>query len=126
MKLGRLSEYYYTAAEAKKILGVDDSTFQYWGQTERISRIILPGRKLPVYSKKEIDAIAHGIEAAIIIEKAQESEFRKATVQDLEEENQLAQLVFGKAASKMPRKTFLEKNPDIDYHLYDQGKLVAY
>ena len=31
MKLGALAEFYYTAAEARRVLGVDESTFQYWG-----------------------------------------------------------------------------------------------
>ncbi|HEU5379907.1 MAG TPA: hypothetical protein VFV38_31175 [Ktedonobacteraceae bacterium] len=126
MKLGKLAEYYYTAAEARRVLGVDESTFQYWGRTNRINRITLPGRKQPVYSKKEIDEIANEIEATVIMEKAKEIEFRAATIKDLEEENQLAQLVFGRAAGAMPRKTFLERNSETDYHLYDQGKLVAY
>jgi len=126
MKLGKLAEYYYTAAEARKVLGVDESTFQYWGRTERLNRTALPGRKQPVYSKKEIDELAQEIEATIIMERARETEFRPARLQDLEEESQLAQLVFGKGASAMPRKIFLERNAEIDYHLYDQGKLVAY
>ena len=126
MKLGKLAEYYYTAADARKILGVDENTFQYWGKEERITRVYLPGRKQPVYPKKEIDELASQIEATVIIEKAKGTEFRKATPKDLEEENQLAQLVFGRAADAMPRKTYLASNPDIDYHLYDQGKLVAY
>ena len=126
MKLGKLAEFYYTAAEARKKLGVDESTFQYWGREERINRIYLPGRKQPVYSRGEIDDLANEIEAAVIVEKAKEAEFRKATVKDLEEENQLAQLVFGRAANEMPRKVYLEHNPEGDYHLYDQGKLVAY
>lgn len=126
MKLGKLAEFYYTAAEARKKLGLDESTFQYWGKEERITRVYLPGRKQPVYSKKEIDDLANEIEAAVIIEKAKEVEFRKATFEDLEEENQLAQLVFGRAAAALPRKMYLESNPEGDYHLYDQGKLVAY
>lgn len=126
MKLGNLAEFYYTAAEARKKLGVDESTFQYWGKEERIARVYLPGRKQPVYSRKEIDDLANEIEATVIIEKAKEVEFRKATIKDLEEENQLAQLVFGRAADVMPRKMYLESNPEGDYHLYDQGKLVAY
>lgn len=126
MKLGKLAEYYYTAAEARKILGVDESTFQYWGRSERITRTTLPGRKTPVYSKREIDELAQEIEAAVIMEKPKDLEFRPATTEDLEDENQLAQLVFGKEAAKMPRKAFLEANPNIDYHLYKQEKLVAY
>jgi len=126
MKLGKLSEFYYTAAEARRVLGVDESTFQYWGKEGRITRVILPGRKQPVYSKKEINDLAHEIEATVIMERAKGPEFRRATVDDLEEENQLAQLVFGRAAGVMPRKAYLEKNPEIDYHLYDHGKLVSY
>jgi hypothetical protein len=126
MKLGNLAEFYYTAAEARKKLGVDESTFQYWGKEERINRVYLPGRKQPVYSRKEIDDLAHEIEAAVIVERAKGTEFRLATVKDLEEENQLAQLVFGRAAGAMPRKQYLENSPESDYHLYDQGKLVAY
>jgi hypothetical protein len=104
MKLGDLAEFHYTAAEARKKLGVDESTFQYRGKEERINRVYLPGRKQPVYSKKEIDDLAHEIEAAVIIEKAKGIEFRKAAFNDLEGENQLAQLVFGRAACIMPRK----------------------
>jgi hypothetical protein len=126
MKLGKLAEFYYTAAEARKKLGLDESTFQYWGKEERVNRIYLPGRKQPVYSKREIDDLVNEIEATVIAEKAKEAEFRKATVKDIEEENRLAQLVFGRAASAMPRKLYLENNPEGDYHLYDQGKLVAY
>ncbi len=126
MKLGKLAEVYYTATEARKRLGIDEDTFQYWGKNERITRIYLPGRRHPVYSKKEINNIADKIEATIIAEKAKGPEYRKATTADLEEENQLAQLVFGRAAGALPRKAWLEKNPDIDYHLYDYGKLVAY
>src|SRR5947209_8512158 len=126
MKLGNLAEFYYTAAEARKKLGVDENTFQYWGKEERINRVYLPGRKQPVYSRKEIDELADEIEATVIVERAKETEFRKATFKDLEEENQLAQLVFGRAAGAMPRKHYLENSPESDYHLYDQGKLVAY
>src|SRR5712692_1313571 len=86
MKLGNLAEFYYTAAEARKKLGVDESTFQYWGKEERIARTYLPGRKQPVYSRREIDDLANEIEATVIVEKAKDAEFRKATVKDLEEE----------------------------------------
>jgi hypothetical protein len=66
------------------------------------------------------------INATIIAEQIG-TEFRKATVDDLAQEAKLAHLVFGaKAEALEERKTFLEKNPDIDYHLYDQGMLVAY
>ncbi len=129
MKLGKLAEFYYTAAEARKVLGVDQDTFQYWGKSERIRRTYLPGRKQAVYSKKEINEMARKIEAATLTEKGERLEFRKATVNDLEEEYKLARIIFGRNADtseiRKGKQAFLEKNPDINYHLYDHGNFVG-
>ncbi len=130
MKLSnKLAEVYYAAAEARKNLGIDEDTFQYWGKHGRITRIYLPGRKQAVYSKKEINAMAKRIEASAIAEKGESYEYRKATLNDLEEEYRLARIIFGRPADtpeiRQGKQTFLEKNPDIDYHLYDKGNFVA-
>ncbi len=131
MKLSKeLAKVYYTAAEAREALGLDEEAFQYWGRTERIKRIILPGRKQAVYSKKEVNGIASKMEAAMLAEKLTGLEYRKATLNDLDHEVELAHLVFGARASNPEminlRRSFLEKNPDITYHLYDGDHLVAY
>jgi hypothetical protein len=131
MKLNQeLAKIYYTAAEARHVLGIDEEAFQYWGRTERIKRIYLPGRKQAVYSKKEINKIASKQEATMLAEKMTGLEYRKATVNDLDAEVELASLVFGARAS-LPeavsrRRSFIEKNPDTTYHLYDGDHLVAY
>jgi hypothetical protein len=128
MKLTQeMAEVYYTAAEARKALAIDEEAFQYWGKTGRIKRVYLPGRKQPVYSKKEINKMATQINAIIIAEYPETEKFKKATVGDLEKEADLAVLAFGSRAHAIEaRKTFLETNPDISYHLYDQNELVAY
>ncbi|GER88893.1 hypothetical protein KDW_30550 [Dictyobacter vulcani] len=127
MKLGELSKFYYTAAETRKALGIDQDTLQYWARKGRITKVFLPGRSQAVYSRKEIDELADQIEAVILAEQPKTIVFRKATVNDLDQEAQLAHLVFGeKAEMRDQRRAFLEKNPDTDYHLYDQGTLVAY
>jgi hypothetical protein len=129
MKLGNLAEVYYSAAEARKRLGIDENTFQYWGKNGRITRVYLPGRKQAVYSKKEINNMAHVIEATAIAEKGGGYQYRKATINDLEEEFRLARVIFGRAADtpemRQGKRAFLAKNPDIDYHLYDKGNFVA-
>jgi len=84
MKLGKLAEVYYTAAEARKRLGIDEDTFQYWGKNGRITRVHLPGRKQAVYSKKEINNMAHIIEATAIAEKGEVYNYRKPTTYKLE------------------------------------------
>lgn len=127
MKLGELSKFYYTAAEARKVLGIDEDTLQYWGRKERIKKVKLPGRSQAVYSRKEIDDLASQIEATVLIEQPKSIVFRKATINDIDQEAQLAHIVFGeKAAAREERKAFLEKNPDSDYHLYDYDSLAGY
>lgn len=127
MKLNKeLAKLYYTAAEARKELGLDEEAFQYWVRRDRIKKVILPGRSQGVYSRKEVNEMRNQINATIVAEQIG-TEFRKATVDDIEQEAKLAHLVFGaKAEAIAERKAFLERNPNIDYHLYDQGTLVAY
>src|SRR5579863_9172378 len=123
----QLAKYYYTTAQARKVLGLDEEAFQYWVRKGRISKKILPGRVQGVYSKKEVNNLASQIMATILAEQPEGVEFRKATLDDLEQEIQLAHLVFGeKAEARNERRAFLQRNPDVDYHLYDQDKLVAY
>jgi len=122
-----LAKLYYTAAEARKELGLDEEAFQYWVRKDRIKKIILPGRSQGVYSRKEVNTLRDQINATIVAEKEEGLEFRRATTEDIEQEAKLAHLVFGeKAEAIKERRAFLEKNPDTDYHVYDQGTLVAY
>lgn len=127
MRLSKeLARLYYTASEARKELGLDEEAFQYWVRKERIKKVILPGRSQGVYSKREVNEMRDQINATILAEQSG-VEFRKATIDDIEREAKLAHLVFGsKAKAIEERKAFLERNPSIDYHLYDQGILVAY
>lgn len=123
----KLAEHYYTASEARKKLGLDESTFQYWGRQERVTRRYLPGRKQPLYLKSEIDDLVNRIETTVIAQKSEGIEYKKATINDLEQEYQLGLLTFGRTANSVEvRKAFMEKNLDIDYHLYDHSSLMAY
>lgn len=131
MKLNEeLAKVYYIAADARKVLGLDEEAFQYWGRIGRINRIYLKGRKQAVYSKKEVHNIANKINATMLAEKATGLEYRKATINDLDSEIELAQLTFGARAGQQEavslRRAFREKNPDTTYHLYDGDPLVAY
>lgn len=131
MKLSpELTKLYYTAAQARQALGIDEEAFQYWGRTERVTRIYLPGRKQAVYSRKEINRIASKQEATMLVEATPGLEFRSATINDIDAEVELASLVFGARAS-LPeavsrRTSYLEKNPNTTYHLYNGDHLVAY
>ncbi|MBV9689686.1 MAG: helix-turn-helix domain-containing protein [Ktedonobacteraceae bacterium] len=127
MKSDKIKELYYTAAEARKILDLSDDRFQYWVRVGRIEKVRLPGRKQYLYPKRSVNRLAKRIEAAIIAEEEEGLEFRKAILNDLEEEHALSYLLFGKGAHTVEtRKAFMEQNPDIDYHLYKDDELVAF
>lgn len=77
---------------------------------------------------KQYRDVIHQIKSGQVLEtKKPTTEFREATVDDIDQEAELAGLVFGEKASALEeRKAFVRANPHADHHLYDQGKLVAY
>src|SRR5689334_1437870 len=127
MNSEKIKELYYTAGEARQVLDLTDDKFQYWVRAGRIRKERLPGRKQYYYPRKDVDKLARRIEAAIIAEEPEGLVYRKATVEDMEEEYQLSHLIFGKAAHTLAlRQAFIKQNPDIDYHVYDHEKLAAF
>jgi hypothetical protein len=126
----RISKIYYTAAEARAVLGMSKDSFNYWVKTGKIQKRTLLGGKHGVYPKKEIDLLAAKIEAMILADSPEPLTFRRATVDDLEAETYLAYLIFGQRAldpeMKEARRAYLELCPDSDWHLYDNDRLAAY
>ena len=118
---------YYTAKEAQERLGVDDNRFYYLVRTGKIKKFIPPGKRQGVYSKTEIDKLSRDIIAFVVYDEEQGLHFSKATVEDIQEEYDLATLLFGNATHNIEtRKAWLEKNPDIDFIVRDHGRLVAF
>ena len=127
MQSARIKELYYTAGEARKVLDLSDDKFQYWVKAGRIEKVLLPGRKQSLYPKQSVDKLARRIEASIIAEVPEGLVYKKAEIEDLEEEFRLSYLIFGKGAHTVAtRRGFMEQNPDIDYHLYDHDESVAF
>jgi hypothetical protein len=129
MSLGKWSDVYYSASEARQRLGLTDDAFQGWIRVGKIERIMLPKRKQGAFLKREIDEIVRKTEAAVLAVRGHEYVYRTASVEDLDAENELARLVFGEYAV-MPEtvkavQAFVETNPHISHHLYDHNRLVA-
>ena len=129
MSLDRVRELYYTAAEARAVLGLNENTFQTWVKTGRINRTMLPGRGQGVYLKSEVDRKARQIEAALFFDETKDFEYRQATVSDMDAANHLAYLIFGKRAIT-PQAVELSRrlakiSPESTHLLYDRGTLAA-
>lgn len=123
----KLSDRYYTHEQARNKLGMTKARFQYWVRTGRIKRILPPNSKQGVYLKKEIDDIARELDAFLTAEETEGVQFMKATTDDIPEEYELAMFVFDGATHDIAtRETWLAKNPEIDFVVRDQGRMVAF
>jgi hypothetical protein len=125
----RLRQIYYTAAEARGVLGLDKDTFNYWVKIGKIKKRTIAGSH-GWYARKDIDTLAADIEAILIADAPEPLTFRRATIEDLEKEDTLAHLVFGQPAItpeiRQARRDYIQANKDSFWHLYDQDRLVSY
>jgi hypothetical protein len=124
----KMIKNYYTAKEAQQRLGVDENSFYYMIRTGKIKKVVPPGKKQGVYPKSQIDKLAREMLAFMTYDEDQGIQFMKVSTQDdIQEEYELASLMFGNAVHDIPtRKAWLEKNPDIDFILRDHGRLVGF
>jgi len=135
----------YTSNETRKILNVSSSTLKALVEKGIIKKIAPPGHTHGFYTKTSVDEYhrqqllfkeTYAVKPVVmpittqhqeIVPQDKGIEFREATVDDIDQEVELVRLVFGeRATAQEARKAFAQVNPHVDYHLYDQGKLVAY
>ncbi len=126
MSLGKLSDVYYTASQARRELGLTEDAFQGWIKAKKITKIAIPNRKQGVFDKREIDMIAASIDAAYLLAKSP-LRFEKATLETQPEEFKLAVQNFGEGTQRFNDKRIelLKKNPDMAYYVYDSKFMVA-
>jgi hypothetical protein len=120
-------EHYYSAREARQQLGINVGAFYYLIDTGRIKKLTPPGKKQGFYSKHQIERLARERLSCITDEEEPGTTFRKATVEDIHEEYELAVLMLnGSAGYGIPTyEAWLHKNPDTNFIVRDQGRLVA-
>jgi len=121
-------KHYYTAGEARQLLDMDVGAFYYLIETGKIKRITPPGKKRGFYSRQQIERLADQKLTQMNVIDETAPIFMKATWEDLDEEYELATLLLnGNAPYGIPTyHTWLTKNPDTNFILRDQGRLVAF
>lgn len=123
----KLSDKYYTFEEARAKLGMTKPRFQYWVKSGKIEKVTPPKSKQGVYRKEDIDKLEKEIQAFLIADEASGLQFVKATDEDTREELELSEFIFGKALHDIPtHQEWLKKNPDIDFILKDDDRIVGY
>jgi tetratricopeptide (TPR) repeat protein len=101
----------------------DDTTRTYF-----LSSSVAPtSRKQGVSSKKERDTLAQEMIALIPAQETKGITFMKVTIEDIQEEYDLATSMFGSATHDVPtRRAWLQKNPETDFIVRDQERLVGF
>jgi hypothetical protein len=124
--LEKLSDLYYTATEARKKLGMTRDAFNHYVKTGAIQKVKIVG-KHGHYAKRDIDALAMNIAAAMLAAQAPDITFKQATLEDQENEFELAVLNFGEQTKRFNvyRRELLLANPEMSYYVYDRERLVA-
>src|SRR5947207_6162181 len=84
---------FYTAAEARKVLGLTEATFFYRVNQGQIPRTIPRGRRLGVYSKKIIDALAEAQD--LLYAQHEHIAFSRSVLAEQEQEMQIGIKNFG-------------------------------
>jgi hypothetical protein len=122
-----IAKYYYTAKEAQKKLGMNRDKFNYTLRTRNIDRIPFLGG-YGYYRKSDIDRLAEEIDTFLQLGRKVSLQYRTATLEDIDDEIDLAALNFGRKraeATRDARIRYLQVNPEITHYLYSHDRLVA-
>jgi hypothetical protein len=131
--LRKPNESYYTAAQAKAKLGVNDSTLYAYVERGELQRIVPRGKKHGLYLRSEVDQLARDIDAFFVSRKKTSSVFAKATKEDIPACVDISYAIFTNGgyvhfeiASAETRASWMDTNPDIFYVVKEEGQVMGY
>ena len=121
------SKDYYTAAQAKEILGATDSMLYTYVDNGALERIIPPGKKQGVYRRDQVDQLARDLKIYIVTRQKHTSIFSKMTTrEEVLESTKLSDAIFGGHIDVDRQMAWMQRNPDIAYVVKSEGKVVGY
>jgi hypothetical protein len=131
--LRKPSEQYYTAAQAKAKLGVNDSTLYAYVERGELQRIVPRGKKHGLYLRSEVDQLARDIDAFFVSRRKTSGVFARATKVDIPACAEISHAIFTaggyvhfELANAETRASWMDTNPDIFYVVKDEGQVMGY
>jgi hypothetical protein len=107
------NKVFYSAKEAQERLGLDRNRFNYLVKGGRISRVILPGKKIGVYPVVEVEKFATLLDTAINLYDPNTVSFDVAQESDLEDVVELGLTMFQGVTTPIEiQRAWLKKCPD--------------
>jgi hypothetical protein len=131
MKKSDAYKDYYTPKQTRELLGMNFSALQNQVNVGNLHPITPPGRKHKLYPKQEVDDLRAEMEAFLAsrqMVKSIPTRFVRAAPEDMPQAVAMADSVFGSVRT-IPlekRLAWLERNPDIDYFLKQEDRIVGY
>lgn len=120
-----LSNNYYTGREVQRLLGITEPRLRTLVANKTLRKVTPPGYKTGRYLKKEVDAFAEKWEAFLLAKEPPKATFMLAKPEDMEDEQELAERSIGPGLSAEARRKLVTANPESDYHVRYNDKLVA-
>ena len=124
------SKDYYTAAQAKNILGINDSMLYNYVDNGALERIIPPGKKQGVYRRGEVDKLARELQTFIIQRKRKSTKFIQVrTEEEMRACQEISQELFGVGRTTVSeRMKIVKKNADTYHMLRDEDtqQIIGY
>jgi len=109
-------KHYYCAGEARQQLGINVGAFYYLIDTGKIKKLTPPGKKQGFYSKHQIERLARERLKCMSDEEEPGTTFRKAIVDDIQEEYELAVLMLnGGAGYDIPTLRHLGRSKSLRF-----------
>ena len=123
-----LSENFYTASQAQKRLGLSKSSFFDLVRKGTITKVTLPGKVQGVYPKALIDNLAATIYTTLAQYERDTSVFELATLDDLPIEVGIDLSLYGRKGTTPLEQRIerMEKNPEGNYVLRNEGEIVGH
>jgi hypothetical protein len=120
-----IGDNYYTGREVQRLLGITEPKLRTLVANKTLRKVIPPGYKTGRYLKKEVDAFAEKWEAFLLAKELPKTTFVIAKPEDMEDEQELAERSIGPGLSAEARRKLVTANPESDYHVRYNDKLVA-
>src|SRR5215472_15149810 len=89
-------ENYYTMAQARKVLGVNNDTIYNYVENGVLKRIIPPGKRQGLYKRSEVDQLARELQAFIAQRTTLSTQWiRVTTREEMSQCMEISQALFG-------------------------------
>jgi hypothetical protein len=125
MPLRKTYNGYYTASQARQVLGVTEGMFYNFIRNGDLEGTSLPGRKQSLYEKSKVDQLARELRVFVATRQKNTSVFARATKEDVPEYAKISDDLFGAHFDVTRQIDWMNKNPDICYVVKNEGKVVG-